>query len=698
MMKYIILLKINRYYILLDEDLVMVRSLKEEVPKAKFFHEEDFEGLENRKLIKWEILKDILGGRVELEHNKYLVCKSKYYYVFSPLRKRLLFGWSLLTERRKSLVIKKAEEYGEAQIAKFEVERQNALSQRLMEKGKDIEDCLKTLCDFVFCERYSLWVYNKHTDVFSCMAASKPYKKNYIERNDGSKFYEFRDGGLEYESRAPGENIAITQGMECLNRLRLDFGGDDTIGVVSFYSKHPNFDISPKTRRYVKNFIELKYIERSEESQLALQNVIAYMAHYEVGKIDGFLNKLVCRICGELCFEACSILLKDQQEDRLILTATCDKNHEGPPRIRAAYDLKGSSLTGSVFNTGMMHFSYGHAHDPRNVHLYDEATDHQPQNWIGIPLTLDARNWGVLRVTNKYGRRDGKQIVSLSPIDFESLYTVRTHLCNILQIEEVHENYVKKTENLLLKSEDFKRKIDALSSFYQIFMHEIRTPISTFITSTLVIKKLFSSRTMTEEKRQSIKNKLDDIKAMGERLEFIANTYQFRELIKMREPRRLSVLRDIVLPVMNIARDYIRKQFNIEIELMSSTLDGQYVYGDQKLLNMVFNALISNAGKYSARSKEAICVYGESDERGKYFYIVIENYGFKIHEDEKEKIFENRYEGREVRGQKLGGTGIGLYLSKEIMKNHKGDLLLTSLNNPVTFKIKLPKSNIGGRR
>lgn len=696
-MRYLIFLKINRYYLLLDDDLKGAESLKAELPRAKFFHEEAFEGLEDGKIVSGEGLKDILGGRVQLEHNQYLVCKRTAYCVFSPQPKRLLFGLSLLTARKKAWMLKQAEEYGEAQIAKFEAKRRNALSQRLMGKGKDIEDCLKALSDFVFCDRYSLWVYNKHTDIFSCMATSKPYSKSYIEKKDGTKFYEFMDGGQEYESRAPRVNIPITKGMETLNRLRLDFGGDDTIGIVSFYSKHPNFEIEPKALRYIKNFIELKYVERREESQLALHNIIARMAFYEVGKIDKFLNELVCSICRELCFEACSIFLKDRQEDRLILRATCDKDHKGPPTERATYDLMRTSFTSSVFNTGKTLFSYNLPKDSRNTGVYNEATDHKPQNWIGVPLVSESKKWGVLRVKNKYRGKDKREIKNFRPIDFESLYAVCTHLCNILQIEEVHGNYVAKNENLLLKSEHLKRMYHDLGDFYQVFMHEIRTPISTFSTSTMVIKRLFGSGDITEERRASINNKLDDIKVMGGRLAFIANTYQFRELIKMREPRMLSVMRHIVLPVMNITQDYIRKQFDVDIYLISPTLEDQYVYGDQRLLTMVFNALISNAGKYSARSKEPIPVYGEHDVGGRYFCIVIENYGLKIHENEKNKIFENRYQGREVRGQKLGGTGIGLYLAKEIMKNQKGDVLLTSLNNPVTFKMKLPKSDVGRR-
>jgi len=107
------------------------------------------------------------------------------------------------------------------------------------------------------------------------------------------------------------------------------------------------------------------------------------------------------------------------------------------------------------------------------------------------------------------------------------------------------------------------------------------------------------------------------------------------------------------------------------------------------LLNIVFNTVISNAGKYSYGSGRPIEIHGEVSDDLEYFYICVSNYGMQIFENERDKIFLNRVRGRQAINQKIGGTGIGLHLAKTIMSNQKGDILLTSLGNPVTFKIKL---------
>lgn len=285
------------------------------------------------------------------------------------------------------------------------------------------------------------------------------------------------------------------------------------------------------------------------------------------------------------------------------------------------------------------------------------------------------------RVKDKHAIENKSKLINLKPSDFESLQSICTHISNILDIEYAH-------KSLQLSTKEFEKSYNDLKNFHKVFLHEIRTPISTFSTSPLRIQKLLKNY---DENKFSVEKKLDDIKVMGERLSFIANTYYFHELVKSRKPKKLSVMKNIVFPVLNISRDYIRNQYEIYIHLDLIHLEGAYVYGDKMLLNIVFNTLISNAGKYGQISGKPITVKGERDANGNYFYIVVSNYGLFIHENEREKIFFNGYRGQEVEKQKLGGTGIGLYLAKEIMKNQQnGDLLLTSYEKPVTFKIKIP--------
>jgi len=138
----------------------------------------------------------------------------------------------------------------------------------------------------------------------------------------------------------------------------------------------------------------------------------------------------------------------------------------------------------------------------------------------------------------------------------------------------------------------------------------------------------------------------------------------------------------------------MKKQHDVEINMNVPSLDGYTVYGDKMLLNLVFNTLISNAGKYSHGSRRPVSVFGEYDKPFEYFFICVSNYGLPIYENEKELIFENGRRGKAVLEQKIGGTGIGLHLANEIMRRQRGEVILSSLRDPVTFKVKITMSKL----
>jgi signal transduction histidine kinase len=183
---------------------------------------------------------------------------------------------------------------------------------------------------------------------------------------------------------------------------------------------------------------------------------------------------------------------------------------------------------------------------------------------------------------------------------------------------------------------------------------------------------------------------LDDIQVMGDRLEFIAKTFNFNQIVTRRNFETLSVLRDIIYPVINITRPYLRKQYDIDIQLDSTGLQSCRVYADKTLLNIVFNTLIDNAGKYSIDTRKPISVSGGYGPDGEVFDIVVSNYGLAIHEDEIENLYHNGVRGREAVKHGIGGTGIGLHLAHRIMTEGNGELLLTSIKDPVSFTIRIP--------
>ena len=110
------------------------------------------------------------------------------------------------------------------------------------------------------------------------------------------------------------------------------------------------------------------------------------------------------------------------------------------------------------------------------------------------------------------------------------------------------------------------------------------------------------------------------------------------------------------------------------------------VYADKIQLKRVIKNLIQNAISYGEANSPIEITIGEIP---KYIVIKVKDFGAGISKNEINKIF-NRYYSAAKKFRKIG-TGLGLYLSLQIVKSHGGDLTVESEEGEFTeFTIKLP--------
>lgn len=76
--------------------------------------------------------------------------------------------------------------------------------------------------------------------------------------------------------------------------------------------------------------------------------------------------------------------------------------------------------------------------------------------------------------------------------------------------------------------------------------------------------------------------------------------------------------------------------------------------------------LIENAFKYTGENGEITLT---AEDNNKYIKVTVKDNGIGIKEEEQKRIFDRFYRSDAVRGQNIGGTGIGLSLLKSMSKN-----------------------------
>ena len=101
----------------------------------------------------------------------------------------------------------------------------------------------------------------------------------------------------------------------------------------------------------------------------------------------------------------------------------------------------------------------------------------------------------------------------------------------------------------------------------------------------------------------------------------------------------------------------------------------------------MFTNLLENAAKFSSESS-SISVLLSQDIN--WFSVKVQDKGKGIVKEDIPRVFEGFYKGKNSNQE--SGMGLGLYLAKNIVDKHRGNILITSsLGMGTTVEVKLPK-------
>ena len=108
---------------------------------------------------------------------------------------------------------------------------------------------------------------------------------------------------------------------------------------------------------------------------------------------------------------------------------------------------------------------------------------------------------------------------------------------------------------------------------------------------------------------------------------------------------------------------------------------------DKSRIDQVVTNLLSNAIKYGEGNPISITL----KKKDSHAQIAISDKGLGMNKIEQEKIFD-KFERTEA-AKKVGGMGLGLYIVKEIIDAHEGEIAVNSKKNKgSTFTVILPLS------
>ena len=228
-----------------------------------------------------------------------------------------------------------------------------------------------------------------------------------------------------------------------------------------------------------------------------------------------------------------------------------------------------------------------------------------------------------------------------------------------------------------------KREMEQASKerhFLLAVTHELKTPIAGSQIAIDSLKK--------HEWDEPTKNLLlDDAQAGLTRLEQrVENILQNNRLISGKEMTKVIFDPEALITKV-ISRHQVGPFQERQVELQNSLKPYAQIEGDSDALALAWGNLLENALKYSP-STESVIISLSNSTQG--LSVKFDDGGDGIPADQRDNVLK-KFE--RLRDSETSGTGLGLYLADQILKMHKGKLLIeTSDRGGTSITTWIPKS------
>lgn len=245
----------------------------------------------------------------------------------------------------------------------------------------------------------------------------------------------------------------------------------------------------------------------------------------------------------------------------------------------------------------------------------------------------------------------------------------------------------KRAERDKIATAAMAENIRVRDEFISIASHELRTPLSSMGLQTQMLQR--------------------DLERSGgkafstERLQKTAHLYarqigRLTELVEaMLDVSRISAGKLTLKPqnfdLCKIVRDILESPQSSGVSITAELTDGLMIHADPHRMEQVIENLLTNAVKYGDGKPINIEVRGEDGQA----VLTVADQGPGIATEHQARIFE-RFE-RVVPGGSISGLGLGLYITRQIIDAHGGQITVESrLGEGSVFTVKVPQGGLPG--
>lgn len=251
-----------------------------------------------------------------------------------------------------------------------------------------------------------------------------------------------------------------------------------------------------------------------------------------------------------------------------------------------------------------------------------------------------------------------------------------------IEILRIQEQLQILKEYLNWCEEQAQNERNATRSLVTDLSHQLKTPVA-------ALKVCFSAlkeEKLNEQERQEFLNRCcAELEGLEELLAALINISRMETGMIQISRQKRPIFDTLLAAINQVYPKASQKQIEIVME-EGEQLSGRKILHDRKWFKEAIINILDNGIKYSPCGSTITI---RLMERSSFLRIEIHDQGPGIAKEEYHKIFKRFYRGSSDMVKQQSGSGVGLYLTREIVRQHQG-LVFVKSDRGSTFVIQIP--------
>ena len=210
--------------------------------------------------------------------------------------------------------------------------------------------------------------------------------------------------------------------------------------------------------------------------------------------------------------------------------------------------------------------------------------------------------------------------------------------------------------------------------------HELKTPMTTIAGYT---DGILDGTIPPENERQYLQIISDESRRLSRLVRRMLDVSQLQAMDPLREGKHFDICESMRRVLISMERKITDRNLDVDADIPEEPI---LVLGDKDMITQVIYNLLENATKFATEGSTLYLGVTTIDGKAR---VTVRNVGDTIPAEELPLLFERFHKSDKSRSEDKDGYGLGLYIVKTILEQHKEKISVTSEDGVTTFSFSL---------